>query len=178
MNKPIKIDRTIHFQRRGRGARKAVREGVPAAKPPLPGRVPRVARFMALAIRFDQLIQSCDVADYAELARLSHVSRARITQIMNLLMLAPDVQEAILFLPRVESGYDPIHIRQLQQIALVPDWRKQRGMWAEAAINKHVLALAITASEDRCCASLPIDAGRGQSRGHPRKHPADPPGQG
>lgn len=69
------------------------------------------------------------MADYAELAQLAHVTRARITQIMNLLMLAPDIQEAILFLPRVERGRDPIHLRQLQPIALVPDWRKQRKLW-------------------------------------------------
>lgn len=84
---------------------------------------------MALAIRFNGLIHSGEVADYAELARLSHVSRARITQIMNLLLLAPDIQEAMLFLPRVPQGRDPIYLRQLQAIALVPDWRKQRKIW-------------------------------------------------
>ena len=86
---------------------------------------------MALAIRFDQLIRAGEVGDYAELARLAHVTRARITQIMNLLMLAPDIQEAILFLPRVERGRDPIHLRQLQSIALVSDWRKQRMLWSQ-----------------------------------------------
>jgi len=84
---------------------------------------------MALAIRCDGMIRAGEVADYAELARLAHVTRARITQIMNLLMLAPDIQEAILFLPRFEGGRDPIKIRQLQSIALVPDWRKQRRAW-------------------------------------------------
>jgi len=128
MNRPIKIEATIHFNRRGRG-RKEVRQGEPPAPTPWSGRVPRVARLMALAIRFDEHIQSGVVADYAELARLAHVSRARITQIMNLLMLAPDIQEAILFLPRTECGRDRIHIRQLQPIALVPDWRKQRRIW-------------------------------------------------
>jgi hypothetical protein len=91
---------------------------------------------MALAIRFDDLIQAGEVADYAELARLAHVTRARMTQIMNLLMLAPDIQESILFLPRVESGRDPIHLRQLQPIALVPDWRKQRKLWSQLSQNQ------------------------------------------
>ncbi len=54
-----------------------------------------------------------------------------MTQIMNLLMLAPDIQEAILFLPRVESGRDPINLPRVQRIALTPDWRKQRKMWGE-----------------------------------------------
>ena len=131
MTRPITIECNIHFQRRGRGSRKEMRQGeTPVATPCLPGRVPRVARFMALAIRFDQLIRAGEVADYAELARLAHVTRARITQIMNLLMLAPDIQEAILFLPRVERGRDPIHLRQIQPIALLPDWRKQRKLWS------------------------------------------------
>jgi hypothetical protein len=105
--------------------------GQPAAPSSEPGRVPRVARLMALAIRFDRLVHDGVLADYAELARLGHVTRARVTQIMNLLMLAPDIQEAIVFLPRIERGRDPIHLRQLQPIALTPDWRKQRRMWRE-----------------------------------------------
>lgn len=52
-------------------------------------RLPRITQLMALAIRFDDLIQNGEVTGYAELARLSHVSRARVTQIVNLLMLAP-----------------------------------------------------------------------------------------
>lgn len=129
MIRPITIESKIHFERRGRGSRKNVRNGdAPAQKSPI-GRVPRVARFMALAIRFEQLIRDGQVSDYAELARLGHVTRARITQIMNLLMLAPDIQEAILFLPRVERGRDQIYLRLLQPIALVPDWRKQRRLW-------------------------------------------------
>src|SRR5438045_91245 len=70
------------------------------------GHVPRIARLMALAIRFEDLVRRGEVQDYADLARLGHVTRARITQIMNLLMLAPDLQEQILFLPLVESGRD------------------------------------------------------------------------
>ena len=130
MIRPITIETNIHFERRGRGQRKALRQG--ALPPPVEqpsGRVPRVARFMALAIRFEKLIRDGQVSDYAELAKLGHVTRARITQIMNLLMLAPDIQEAILFLPRIECGRDQIHLRQLQPIALLPDWRKQRHLW-------------------------------------------------
>ena len=136
MTKPITFECNLHFERNGRGSRKTIREGEAKEPPPRSvGRVPRVARLMALAIRFDDLVLAGEVADYAELARLAHVTRARITQIMNLLMLAPDIQEAILFLPRVESGHDPIHLRQLQGIALVPDWRKQRRAWAKLTSN-------------------------------------------
>jgi len=131
MSRPITIESTIHFHRAGRGSRKEIRQGAIPKAPSQPGRVPRVSRFMALAIRFDQLIRAGAVADYAEMARLGHVTRARITQIMNLLLLAPDIQEAILFLPRVERGCDPIHLRRLQPIAATPDWRRQRAMWQE-----------------------------------------------
>ena len=85
---------------RGRESGKVIQDGQP--KSVVSGRIPRVARLMALAIRFDQLIRDGVVNDYAELARLSHVSRARISQIMNLLSLDPDLQEAILFRPRFD----------------------------------------------------------------------------
>ena len=125
----ITIKRKIHFQS-GRRTRKELREGelTPAAPA---GRVPRVSRLMALAIRLDQLIRDGVVADQAELARLGHVTRARLTQIMNLLNLAPDIQEEILFLPLTQRGRDVITERQLRPIAGVSDWRKQRRMWRE-----------------------------------------------
>jgi hypothetical protein len=81
---------------------------------------------MALALRFELLVQSGTVRHYAELARLGQVSRARVTQIMNLLHLAPDIQEAILFLPRVHSGRDPVHLDHLQALTSILDWRVQR----------------------------------------------------
>jgi hypothetical protein len=91
---------------------------------------------MALAIRFEDLIQSGEIKDYAELARLAHVTRARITQIMNLRLLAPDIQEAILSLSAVESGRDTILLRDLQTIALAPDWRRQRRIWCSGFLRQ------------------------------------------
>ena len=131
MIRPITVESTIHFRRRGRGSRKEMCKGAPEVPQRLPGRVPRISRFMALAIRFEQLIQAGEVADYAELARLGHVTRARITQVMNLRLLASDLQEKLLFLPRVEGGRDSIYLRQLQAVAAVPDWRKQRRMCSQ-----------------------------------------------
>jgi hypothetical protein len=93
------------------------------------GRVSREARLLALALRFEQLVQTGVITNYAELARLGHVSRARVTQIMNLRWLAPDLQEAVLFLPRTVRGHDPIHLRQLQRVAAELDWGHQRRLW-------------------------------------------------
>ena len=85
------------------------------------GRIPRISRLMALAIKFDGLIKEGVVRDYADLARLGHVTRARMTQIMGLLNLAPDIQEEILFLPRTLAGRDPIREIMLRPIAAVLD---------------------------------------------------------
>jgi hypothetical protein len=85
---------------------------------------------MALAIRFEDLIKAGGIADYSELAQLGHVSRARITQIMNLLHLAPDIQEQVLFLSPTKHGRDPIHLARLQPIASTLDWSQQRRLWA------------------------------------------------
>ena len=131
MTRPITVESTIHFRRRGRGSRREIASGASPAVPERPlGRIPRISRLMALAIRFEQLIRAGEIADYAELAHLGHVSRARITQIMNMLLLAPDIQERLLFLPRIEGGKERIHLHQLQPITAVPDWRKQRQMCA------------------------------------------------
>lgn len=117
----------FHVAQRTKG-RQEVRSGE-APKSALP-QLPRVARLMALAIRFEQLIRDREVYDYAELAALGQVTRARVTQVMNLTLLAPDIQEALLFLPPVASGRDPVILAQLQPIAAAPDWAKQRRMWA------------------------------------------------
>jgi hypothetical protein len=131
MTETLTVECDVHFYRRGRGSRKELRPGGEPPRPATPGRVPRIARLMALAIRFDGLLRAGEIAHYTELARLGHVTRARVSQIMNLVYLAPDIQEAILFLPRTVRGRDPIHLRQLQPIAAALDWRKQRRMWQE-----------------------------------------------
>ncbi len=124
----LTVSAQFHFERRGKGARKAFVHG--AAVPQPQGRVPRVSRLMALALRFLELLAEDVVPDYAALARLGHVTRARMTQIMNLTLLAPDIQEDLLFLPLVVEGRDPIILRDLQPIAQECDWRWQRKLWA------------------------------------------------
>jgi hypothetical protein len=120
----------VHF-RSGRRSRKELRVGTPSPAPQAV--VPRVAKLMALAIRFERLLQDGAVADQAELARVGHVTRARLTQIMNLLNLAPDIQEAILTLPVPERGRDPVTEKQLRPVATELEWRKQRRIWARMA---------------------------------------------
>lgn len=101
----------------------------PAPVPPPVARIPRVARLMALAVKFQDMVDRGEVKDYAELARLGYVTRARISQIMNLLLLAPDIQEELLFMPPTVAR------RKLKEPMLRPIvkemvWRKQRAKWA------------------------------------------------
>jgi hypothetical protein len=131
----LTIERRVHFRRGGHGGRKELQPGKAAPVPP-PGRVPRVSRLMALALRFEAQIRAGVLAGYADLAALGHVTRARISQVMNLLNLAPDIQEALLYLPRTESGRDPIHLRQLQPIASTFDWHKQRRQWQQLVASR------------------------------------------
>jgi len=127
----LTVTRKVHFSTRNKGRReiKPGPEPVPDDGPA--GRVPRVSRLMALAIRFDGLIRSGAVTDQADLARVGHVSRARVTQIMNLLHLAPAIQEQVLFLPRVTAGHDPITERHVRAIAAEVAWARQVELWSQ-----------------------------------------------
>lgn len=129
MSDGVTVEFDVHFGRAAAGQRK-IRAGKEPTAPDTPvGRTPRIARLMALAIRCDELIRRGEVMDYADLARLGHVTRARMTQIMNLLNLAPDIQEAILFLPATVEGCDPIGERDMRLIAAQSDWSNQRLLW-------------------------------------------------
>ncbi len=140
MNDHLKIEVNISFNRNGRKASLQASSEQDIDAPQI-GRLPKITKLMALAIRFERLLAEGAASDYAQLARLGHVTRARLTQIMNLRLLAPDIQEAILFLPPITSGRDRIILRQLQPIALAADWRIQRRLW------KRILRLGPKVSE-------------------------------
>ena len=86
---------------------------------------------MALAIHLEDLIRRGDLRDYADVARLGQLTRARVTQIMALLNLAPDIQEALLFLPRSTSGRDSITERHLRALCSIGCWELQRRSWPQ-----------------------------------------------
>jgi hypothetical protein len=125
------LECSFPFRPRVRGRQTKDRLPQPPHVPSAADRVPRIARLMALAWRFEALLRSGKIRNHAEMARLGHVSRARITQIMNLRLLAPDIQELLLFLPPTSRGRDPIHLRLLQPIANLLDWQMQRRRWAD-----------------------------------------------
>ncbi len=134
---PVRFGTTTHGAKRIRGIgqkgglgaeRDAVGRVVEGAPPA--GRVPRVTRLMALAVQFECLLREGVVRNQAELAARAGVSRARVTQIMNFRLLAPDIQEAILALPRIEKGRDRLCERDLRPIMAELHWDRQRSMWA------------------------------------------------
>jgi hypothetical protein len=96
----------------------------PDPKPKI-GSIPRIARLTALAIRFQTSLDNALFRDYAEVGRLGHVTRARMTQITKLLYLAPDIQEQILFLPPVKG----INERNLRQVVDTIEWEEQRKLF-------------------------------------------------
>jgi hypothetical protein len=97
------------------------------------GRPPRVTCLLALAHRFEELVRSGEMRNYADIARLGHVSRARISQILKLLTLAPSIQEHLLFLP---SCIERIHERDLRKVMREPRWDRQRELLAQVLAGK------------------------------------------
>ena len=85
---------------------------------------------MALAIKCDGLVQSRLLWDYADIAWLGRISKARVTQIMNLLHLAPDIQECLLFLPPTTLCRDRISERHLREVTKLVDWNQQRQLFS------------------------------------------------
>jgi hypothetical protein len=97
----------------------------------LPDRMVRVAWLTAPALRLDERVRTGQLSPCSALASLGHVTRARVYQILNLIHLAPDIQEVLLFLPPTLRGRDPIILPDLMLIAATLDWRKQRRLWRQ-----------------------------------------------
>ena len=124
----ITVTTNVHFTTTRAGRKKLHAAAEPASSVPA-GRVPRVSKLMALAIRFDHMLDDGLASDLSELARLVCITQPRMTQIMNLNHLAPDIQEQVLHLPPVQSGRDPIHERSLRTVCAALQWSYQRSLW-------------------------------------------------
>ena len=92
-------------------------------------RVPRITRLLALAQKFEELIGSGVVNNYAALAQVGRVSRSRVTQMTSLLNLAPDIQEEILFLGVAEVAQFRISEPSLRKLTATLLWNQQREQW-------------------------------------------------
>jgi hypothetical protein len=126
---PIVIEGTIPLGRRGPARPEANGAGSPATLSLPSLRIPRIARLLALAWHVEALVRSGTISSFAAAARLGHVSRARLSQIMSLLNLAPDLQEQLLFLQRPARGRQSLVLRQVLTVAAALDWQEQRRRW-------------------------------------------------
>jgi hypothetical protein len=130
MSKPVSVDFQFSIKQRGRGAKKRIVEGAAQSDESKPAleRIPRISHYMALAIHFEDLIRRGIVTDYADLARLGHVTRARITQIMNLRLLAPEIQQELLICEKNGDDRMPIQLKSPPILATICSWKTQRKL--------------------------------------------------
>lgn len=119
---------SLHRVQRGHGKRFA------AEPAPVPGpvhRPARVALMLALAHKIQGAIADGRVQSQAEVARLLGFTRARLTHLLDLLLLAPDLQEQVLFLEAID-GLEPLSERVLRSVAHARSWAEQRARFPVA----------------------------------------------
>ncbi|MCC7386342.1 MAG: hypothetical protein IT384_31155 [Deltaproteobacteria bacterium] len=97
---------------------------------------------LALAHKIQEAIERGQIRDQADVARRLGFTRARLTHLLDLLLLAPDLQERILFLEAVD-GVEPISERALRAVAHVRSWETQRSRWAKLIVPTALPPLAV-----------------------------------
>lgn len=120
-----RVEFQVHF-RTGQCGRKNLRKGAcPKKRASVHRNLPRLTRLLALAHRWEHMIEHGVVADYAEIAATMGLSRARISQIMDLLYLAPEIQESILMM--LDEGIQGLPERAVRRITKLPLWPDQHS---------------------------------------------------
>lgn len=119
----------LHRVRRGKTVRFVA---APVVRPTNVVRPAKVARMLALAHHVQRAIEQGIAHDRADVARRLGLTRARVTQLLDLLLLAPLVQETILSLEAVD-GREPFNERAVRSVASQFDWTRQRGRWEALA---------------------------------------------
>jgi hypothetical protein len=116
---------------RGRKGGDVVFSQEPPPSPPATVRRPaRVARMLALAHRLQRAIDGGEFQDRATMARQYGLTRARVTQLLNLILLAPDIQEQVLALEAID-GLEPTSERTLRVVSREMVWEEQRSLFIE-----------------------------------------------
>jgi hypothetical protein len=93
---------------------------------------------LALAIQFQDMIQRGEARDYADLARLGCITRERMSQIMELIWLAPEIQQEILEFPANKTGRFPISEVAVRRVAETLVWAEQREVWRNLKQISHL----------------------------------------
>ena len=120
------ITATLHRVQRGHG-KNFVAEPRPAKVSTV--RPARVAVMLALAHKIAAAIGTRGLHDQADAARRLGVTRPRITQLLYLQQLAPDIQEHVLWLEAVD-GIEPLTERNLRVVMRATAWAQQRLLLA------------------------------------------------
>jgi hypothetical protein len=124
---PLRLRITGAFFRH-RGSRVTFDQTRPSP-PAEPTRQPaQVARMLALAHHLQRAMEGGAVANQAALAKAYGLTRARLTQVLDLLLLAPDLQEQVLAMDAVD-GRQPLAERRLRRLAICESWAEQRANW-------------------------------------------------
>ncbi len=128
-----KIEFRLHSTKRPEGER-----GRSDSQDSGDGRVPRVTQVMALAIQFQDMLQRGEARDYADLARLGCLTRERMSQIMELIWLAPDIQRELLECKPTHTTRFPISELAVRRIAAELAWVAQRAAWRKLKQDNHL----------------------------------------
>jgi len=115
--KGFRVEIPVHIKR-DRRARKVLGQG---ETPKDDESVPRMARLLALAHKWEGMVRRGDVNDYAEVARLNGLTKGRVAQVCCLALIAPDIQERLL-----NGGYICLQTVHLRQVGRQVVWQKQR----------------------------------------------------
>ena len=134
----------VRFKLRGspRGAETGAHQEASGAVEMFCGKLARISEVLALAIQFEEMVRSGQVKDYADLARLGGVTRERMSQIMKLVWLAPDITQEVLYLPPALGGRHPISEVALRRIGSVLAWEKQRSLWNQLKTRHNISGVA------------------------------------
>ena len=127
--KPDPLTFTCDLRRIRRGHGHAFTDK-PAPPPRLPVHRPaKIARLLAWAHKAQRQIDDGEFETRAHLARHLHVTKARITQLLDLTLLAPAIQEELLFLEAID-GKEPVSERGLREVVGTVEWAKQSIDWS------------------------------------------------
>lgn len=132
MSTSIKLN--VHFSAGNRSHRQLYKGKQPKVEKLT--RLPRIARLMALAVKYDHLLSEGVIDTHRELATLAGVERSHISTVLRFRLLAPDIQEWLINLPKSEKGENPIGMMELRAIAATPSWDKQREKFYRLVASK------------------------------------------
>ena len=126
-----------------------------------------MARLLAFAHEIERRIRAGELDDLARAARVFGLTRARVTQIVNLMLLAPEIQEAILGMLPVTVGRDPITERTLRPVVAEPVWERQASLWSTLGSTRGAAAAVGTRLSESC--DILRVSRRGEHHGHRRE---------